>query len=172
MHKAQKIALSMFFFAGERIALVALFLFAVLVLNMQSSRPAFSESASAENLTVKFNIEGAPPAVTFTPTPTPSPTPTPTPSPTPTPTPVPVDVNDNFIWYRLADCESHRNWGDNTGNGYYGGLQFSQGAWQSVGGSGLPSDASGDEQIMRGKMLQARRGWGAWGACAKKLGLY
>lgn len=75
------------------------------------------------------------------------------------------------IWDQLAMCESKGNWAINTGNGYYGGLQFSQGAWNSVGGSGLPSDASREEQIERGKMLQARRGWGAWGLCAKKLNL-
>lgn len=89
---------------------------------------------------------------------------------TPTPTPV-VDPATDTIWLQIADCESHQNWGINTGNGYYGGLQFSQGAWDSVGGSGLPSEASKDEQIMRGKMLQQKRGWGPWGACSKKLGL-
>jgi hypothetical protein len=96
--------------------------------------------------------------------------------PTPTPTPVPVvktelsESNDD-VWELLADCESHKNWGANTGNGYYGGLQFSEGAWNSVGGTGLPSDAGRDEQIMRGKILQERRGWAPWGACSKKLSL-
>ncbi len=89
---------------------------------------------------------------------------------TPTPTPV-IDAGSNDIWYKIADCESHKNWKSDTGNGYYGGLQFSQGAWTSVGGQGKPSDSSADEQISRGKLLQQRRGWGAWGACAKKLGL-
>lgn len=89
---------------------------------------------------------------------------------TPTPTPA-IDPGSNDIWYRLADCESHINWKDDTGNGYYGGLQFSLGAWASVGGTGKPSDASSDEQIMRGKMLQQKRGWGPWGACSKRLGL-
>lgn len=96
---------------------------------------------------------------------------TPTPSPSPTPVQVQTASDNDDVWERLADCESHKNWSINTGNGYYGGLQFSQGAWNSVGGSGLPSDASRDEQIMRGKMLQERRGWGPWGACSKKLGL-
>ncbi len=89
---------------------------------------------------------------------------------TPTPTPVFDPTNDD-IWLKLADCESHKNWKSDTGNGYYGGLQFSLGAWASVGGSGKPSDASAEEQISRGKLLQSRRGWGAWGGCGKKLGL-
>jgi hypothetical protein len=85
---------------------------------------------------------------------------------------VPVaDPNDNAIWDKIAECESHQNWGINTGNGYFGGLQFSQGAWNAVGGSGVPSEASRDEQITRGKMLQNQRGWGAWGECASRLGL-
>ncbi len=75
------------------------------------------------------------------------------------------------VWEELAQCESGGNWSINTGNGYYGGLQFSEGAWGSVGGVGLPSEASREEQIERGKKLQAVRGWGAWGACAKRLGL-
>lgn len=82
-----------------------------------------------------------------------------------------IDPKDNEIWEKLAQCESKANWGINTGNGYYGGLQFTEGSWHSVGGSGLAHEASKDEQIMRGKLLQERRGWGVWGACAKKLGL-
>ncbi len=89
---------------------------------------------------------------------------------TPTPTPL-VTTSSNDIWIQLAQCESKQNWSIDTGNGYYGGLQFSLGAWASVGGSGKPSDASKDEQIERGKMLQAKRGWGVWGLCAKKLNL-
>lgn len=89
---------------------------------------------------------------------------------TPTPTPVIIKPTED-IWDTLAKCEAGGNWSTDTGNGYYGGLQFNQGAWNSVGGTGKPSDASRDEQIMRGKMLQEKRGWGVWGLCAKKLGL-
>ncbi len=89
---------------------------------------------------------------------------------TPTPTPKIDPVSDD-IWIKLAQCESKQNWKADTGNGYYGGLQFSLGAWASVGGSGKPSDASAEEQIAKGKMLQSRRGWGPWGGCSKKLGL-
>ena len=89
---------------------------------------------------------------------------------TPTPTPA-FSPSDDAVWLKVAECESHQNWKDDTGNGYYGGLQFSLGAWASVGGSGKPSDASADEQISRGKLLQHVRGWGAWGGCSKRLGL-
>lgn len=75
------------------------------------------------------------------------------------------------VWDRLAQCESGGNWNINTGNGYYGGLQFSLGTWQGAGGSGLPSQASRAEQIHRAQIVQSRSGWGAWPACAARLGL-
>ncbi|HYK08763.1 MAG TPA: transglycosylase family protein [Candidatus Eisenbacteria bacterium] len=115
---------------------------------------------------------------TSTPTPTPSPTSTPTPIPTATPTPSPsptpiptANPQNDAVWEQLAQCESHANWAADTGNGYYGGLQFNQSAWESVGGTGKPSVASRDEQIAKGKLLQAARGWSPWGACSKQLGL-
>lgn len=80
-------------------------------------------------------------------------------------------VSGGSVWDSLAACESGGNWAINTGNGFYGGLQFTLGSWQAVGGSGLPSQASREEQIMRGQMLQARGGWGNWPACSAKLGL-
>lgn len=79
--------------------------------------------------------------------------------------------SDGSVWDQIAACESGGNWAINTGNGYYGGLQFSLRSWQGVGGSGLPSDASREEQIARAEMLQSRQGWGAWPACSAKLGL-
>ncbi len=75
------------------------------------------------------------------------------------------------VWDALARCESGGNWSINTGNGYYGGLQFSAATWKAVGGQGLPHQNSREEQIKRGQMLQARSGWGQWPACTKKLGL-
>ena len=74
-------------------------------------------------------------------------------------------------WDQLAQCESGGNWSINTGNGYYGGLQFSQQSWQAVGGSGLPSDASKSEQISRAHQLWEMQGWGAWPSCSSQLGL-
>ena len=75
------------------------------------------------------------------------------------------------VWAALADCESGGDPTTNTGNGYYGALQFSLPTWRSVGETGLPSDYSYAHQIAAGKRLQARSGWGQWPACSRKLGL-
>lgn len=76
------------------------------------------------------------------------------------------------VWDALAQCESGGNWAINTGNGYYGGLQFNLGTWQSYGGSGLPSNASRETQIaIATKVRDASGGYGAWPGCAAKLGL-
>jgi LysM repeat protein len=75
------------------------------------------------------------------------------------------------VWDRLAQCESGGNWSISTGNGYYGGLQFSQGSWSAAGGTGNPANASREEQIRVAQNLQAQQGWGAWPACSRALGL-
>lgn len=80
-------------------------------------------------------------------------------------------VASGSVWDRLAQCESGGNWSINTGNGYYGGLQFSLSTWRAYGGSGLPSNASREQQIAIAKKLQAAAGWGSWPACSAKLGL-
>lgn len=87
------------------------------------------------------------------------------------------DVSENFaagssVWDSLAQCESGGNWAINTGNGYYGGLQFSLGTWQAYGGTGLPSQASRETQIaIATKLRDASGGYGAWPGCSAKLGL-
>jgi LysM repeat protein len=63
---------------------------------------------------------------------------------------------------RIRSRESGGNYADNTGNGYYGAYQFSLGTWESVGGSGLPSNASPAEQDMRAQMLYNERGCSPW----------
>jgi hypothetical protein len=75
------------------------------------------------------------------------------------------------VWGRLAQCESGGNWATNTGNGFYGGLQFSLSSWHAVGGVGYPHQASAAVQIEMGRRLLARQGWGAWPACSRRLGL-
>jgi LysM repeat protein len=75
------------------------------------------------------------------------------------------------VWDQLAECESGGNWSISTGNGYYGGLQFSQGSWSAAGGSGSPADASREEQIRVAENLQNMQGWGAWPSCSSQLGL-
>jgi LysM repeat protein len=75
------------------------------------------------------------------------------------------------VWDQLAECESGGNWSISTGNGYYGGLQFSQSSWNAAGGSGNPANASREEQIRVAENLQASQGWGAWPSCSSQLGL-
>lgn len=75
------------------------------------------------------------------------------------------------VWDRLAQCESGGNWSINTGNGYYGGLQFNLATWQSNGGSGYPHQNTREQQIAVAERLHAARGFNPWPACADKLGL-
>lgn len=76
------------------------------------------------------------------------------------------------VWAALAQCESGGNPSIVSANGMYHGLyQFTVATWQSVGGSGLPSQASAAEQTNRAQILQARSGWGQWPGCAAQLGL-
>ena len=79
---------------------------------------------------------------------------------------------DGATWDALAQCESGGNWSINTGNGFYGGLQFTQQSWNGVGMSGSPANATRAQQIEAGERLRAIQGWGAWPACSAKLGLY
>lgn len=67
---------------------------------------------------------------------------------------------------QLRQCESGNNYSINTGNGYYGAYQFNQSTWASVGGSGLPSNASPAEQDARALTLYNQRGWQPW-TCAQ-----
>jgi uncharacterized protein YabE (DUF348 family) len=73
---------------------------------------------------------------------------------------------DTGIWDRIASCESGGNWAANTGNGYYGGLQFNLGTWQSYGGSGRPDQQSREAQIaVAERVAAAEGGYGAWPVC-------
>jgi hypothetical protein len=73
-------------------------------------------------------------------------------------------------WDALAECESGGNWAIDTGNGYYGGLQFSESSWHAVGGTGLPNEHPRETQIAMGIRLWESSGWGAWPACTAELG--
>ncbi len=78
------------------------------------------------------------------------------------------------VWDDLAQCESGGNWSINTGNGYYGGLQFSYDTWHGYGGGEFaeyPHEASREEQIVVAERLRAARGYAPWPACRAKLGL-
>jgi len=77
-------------------------------------------------------------------------------------------------WNRLAQCESGRRWHINTGNGYYGGLQFSSPTWRGYGGGKFANyahRASKVEQIKTARKVRQSQGWGAWPHCSQKLGL-
>ncbi len=66
------------------------------------------------------------------------------------------------------------NWAINTGNGYYGGLQFSASTWRAYGGGAYASTAnlaSREQQIAIAQKVQAAQGWGAWPSCSSRLGL-
>ncbi|GAA1802624.1 hypothetical protein GCM10009713_10390 [Brevibacterium celere] len=75
------------------------------------------------------------------------------------------------VWDRVAACESSGDWSINTGNGYYGGLQFSLQTWKAFGGEGMPHEASREEQIRIAQKTLAVQGPGAWPTCGKKAGL-
>ena len=102
----------------------------------------------------------------------------PTPKPVaaaPAPAPQSVVTYDgDTVWDALAQCESGGNWAINTGNGYYGGLQFSLGTWQGYGGgefAAYPHEATREQQIIVAERLRAARGYQPWPACRLKLGL-
>lgn len=78
------------------------------------------------------------------------------------------------VWDQVAACESSGNWSINTGNGYYGGLQFSSSTWRGYGGGAYASyahQASKGEQIAIARRVLASQGPGAWPVCSKRAGL-
>ena len=116
-------------------------------------------------------------AVRVVPTPKPTPTPKPIAAPPPAAPAAPqrvVTYDGDTVWDALATCESGGNWAINTGNGYYGGLQFSLGTWEGYGGAqyaAYPHQATRLEQIAVAERLRAARGYQPWPACRLKLGL-
>ncbi|MGW4366242.1 transglycosylase family protein [Nocardia takedensis] len=74
-----------------------------------------------------------------------------------------------YDWDGVAQCESGGNWGINTGNGYYGGLQFSPSTWAANGGQGSAHTASKEEQIRVAENVLATQGVGAWPVCGQYL---
>ena len=74
-------------------------------------------------------------------------------------------------WDAMAQCESGGNWSADTGNGFYGGLQFTPATWASNGGRGSPADASRDEQIRVARNVLQTQGLGAWPVCGGPVGM-
>jgi hypothetical protein len=78
------------------------------------------------------------------------------------------------VWDDLAQCEAGGNWSINTGNGYFGGLQFAASTWVGFGGEEFAPRAdlaSREQQIVVAERVLAVQGWGAWPACSRRLGL-
>ena len=78
------------------------------------------------------------------------------------------------VWGRVAECESSRRWHINTGNGYYGGLQFSYSTWVGYHGrkyAPRADKATRAEQIEVARRVLAYQGPGAWPVCSKEAGL-
>lgn len=85
-----------------------------------------------------------------------------------------VSTASGNVWDRLAQCESGGNWSINTGNGFYGGLQFDHSTWLNNGGgqyAAYAHQASREQQIAIAEVVRAARGYYPWPACARKLGL-
>ncbi|AMO63165.1 resuscitation-promoting factor RpfB [Mycolicibacterium phlei] len=82
-------------------------------------------------------------------------------------------VTNGHIWDALARCEAGGNWAINTGNGYYGGVQFDQNTWERNGGlryAPRADLATREEQIAIAEVTRARQGWGAWPTCSGRIG--
>jgi len=71
-------------------------------------------------------------------------------------------------WDAIAACESGGNWAINTGNGFYGGLQFTLSTWAANGGTGMPQNASPAEQIRVAENVLRTQGIGAWPVCGAR----
>lgn len=82
-------------------------------------------------------------------------------------------VRDGRAWDAVAQCESGGNWAINTGNGYFGGVQFDQNTWERQGGLRYAQRAdlaTREEQIAIAEVTRARQGWGAWPVCSGRVG--
>ena len=82
-------------------------------------------------------------------------------------------VRNSATWDALASCEAGGNWAINTGNGFFGGVQFDQGTWERNGGlryAARADLATRDEQLAIAEVTQERQGWGAWPVCSARLG--
>lgn len=82
-------------------------------------------------------------------------------------------VSNMATWDALARCEAGGNWAINTGNGFYGGVQFDQNTWERNGGlryAPRADLATKEEQIAIAEVTRARQGWGAWPTCSGRIG--
>ncbi|WP_370180811.1 transglycosylase family protein [Rhodococcus wratislaviensis] len=83
-------------------------------------------------------------------------------------------VENGSVWDALAQCEATGNWAINTGNGFFGGVQFDQNTWERQGGlkyAPRADLATREEQIAVASQTQKTQGWGAWPSCSGRLGV-
>ncbi|MBC2642928.1 MULTISPECIES: resuscitation-promoting factor [unclassified Rhodococcus (in: high G+C Gram-positive bacteria)] len=83
-------------------------------------------------------------------------------------------VENGTVWDALAQCEATGNWAINTGNGFFGGVQFDQNTWERQGGlkyAPRADLATREEQIAVASKTQKTQGWGAWPTCSGRLGV-
>jgi hypothetical protein len=145
--------------------------------------PVQTDAAQLQSLLTRRTTTTLPPTTTTTAPPPPPPTTAPPTTEPPTTAPPATDppapssgsgqLGDPYYdgsWDKLAQCESGGNWAINTGNGYYGGIQFSLQSWRGVGGTGYPHEASREVQIEMGKRLWESQGWAGWPGCTSKFG--
>lgn len=125
-------------------------------------------------ITANLNVRSAPPVTA--PEPEPEPEPTRTPQRAYGPAADPFEVPEP--WYSLAVCESGMNgvprWDVDTGNGFFGGVQFHPVTWREFGGeefAPMAHQATPAEQIEVAERVLAVQGWQAWPSCSKKIGL-
>lgn len=85
--------------------------------------------------------------------------------------PAPAVVASGDAWLNLRYCESGNTYNRNSGNGFYGAYQFDIGTWGNYGGYARADLAPAEIQDAKAQETQARRGWGPWPACSRKLGL-
>jgi resuscitation-promoting factor RpfC len=83
-----------------------------------------------------------------------------------------VAYAEGMDWDSVAQCESGGNWGADTGNGFYGGLQFKPSTWEENGGVGNPANASRDQQIAVANRVLVTQGPGAWPKCGGDQDLF
>ncbi|WP_431236630.1 transglycosylase family protein [Mycolicibacterium aichiense] len=81
-----------------------------------------------------------------------------------------ASADSGVNWDAVAQCESGGNWGANTGNGFSGGLQFSDATWKANGGIGSAAHASREEQIRVAENVARKQGMGAWPTCGQAAG--
>ncbi|WP_244917462.1 transglycosylase family protein [Mycobacterium shimoidei] len=88
--------------------------------------------------------------------------------PAPEEPPAPPKQAYSVNWDAIAACESGGNWSISTGNGYYGGLQFTPSTWRANGGTGSAANASREEQIRVAENVLRSQGIGAWPVCGRR----